>query len=221
MLMLDATTSLRTGRSASASRRTAVPNELAEVYSASSYIDCPTPTRAARWTTESTPSSARRTASPSRTSPGTSSTSSLRYTGRTASPCTCGISESSARTRSPRASRASARCEPMKPAPPVMRTVSGVDARRLGEAGRGTQRIRLVGALPREVAFVAAEVAVGGGLRVDRPAQVEVAEDRGRAEVEVLAHELVDTRYRDPLRAERLDEHRHRMRDADRVRDLD
>src|SRR6266446_6970898 len=197
MLMLDATTSFRTGCSASASSRTAVPNEFADVYSASSYIDCPTPTRAARCTTESTPSSARPTASASRTSPGTSSTSLLRYTGRTASPCTCGISESSARTRSPRASRASARCEPMKPAPPVMRTVSGVDARRLGDAGRRAQRIRLVGALPREGALVAAEMAVGGGLRVDRPAQVEVAENRCRTQVEVLGHKLLDPRHGD------------------------
>ena len=63
MLMLDATTSFRTGRSTSASSSTAVPTEFADVYSAISYIDCPTPTRAARCTTASTPSSARRTAS--------------------------------------------------------------------------------------------------------------------------------------------------------------
>ena len=43
---------------------------------------------------------------------------------------------------------------------------------------------------------VAAEVAVRGGLGVDRAAQVEVAQDRGRAQVEVLAHELLDPRDR-------------------------
>ena len=57
----------------------------------------------------------------------------------------------------------------------------------VAEAGGGAERVGLVGALPREVVVVAAEVAVRGGLRVDRPAQVEVAQDRGRAQVEVLA----------------------------------
>ena len=46
--------------------------------------------------------------------------------------------------------------------------------------------LRLVRPLPREVVVVAAEVAVRRGLRVDRPPQVEVAQDRRRAEVEVL-----------------------------------
>src|SRR5579864_1410692 len=203
MLMLDATTSLRTGRSASASRSTAVPNEFADVYSAISYIDWPTPTRAARCTTESTPSSADRTASRSRTSPTRRSTSSFRYGGRAASPCTCPTSASSARTRSPRASSSSARCEPMKPAPPVMRTVSAVDARRLRDARGRAQLLCLVGALPREVPFVAAEVAVRGGLRVDRAPEVEVAQDRGRTQIEVLANELFDLRHGHVLRAER------------------
>ncbi len=76
--MLDATTTFPTGASASASNSTAVPSEFAAVYSAISYIDWPTPTRAARWTTASTPASARRTASRSRTSPTSSSTSAAR-----------------------------------------------------------------------------------------------------------------------------------------------
>src|SRR5947209_980185 len=222
MLMLDATTSFRTGCSASASSRTAVPNEFADVYSASSYIDCPTPTRAARCTTESTPSRPRCTASASRTSPASSSTSSLRYAGRSVSPWTCGISESSARTRRPRASSSSARCEPMKPAPPVMRTVSGVG---FGdgalEPGRCTERVRLVRALPGEVAVVPAEMSVRRRLGVDRTTEVEVAEDGGGAKVEVFADELLDLAHGDRRRSERLDEHRHRMRDADRVGDLD
>ena len=57
--MLEATTSLRTGRSISASSSTAVPSVFAAAYSAISYMLWPTPTRAARWTTASTPSSAR------------------------------------------------------------------------------------------------------------------------------------------------------------------
>ena len=56
-----------------------------------------------------------------------------------------------------------------------------------GGAGGLAERVGLVGALPREVVVVAAEVAVRRGLRVDRATQVEVAQDRRRAEVEVLA----------------------------------
>ena len=48
-----------------------------------------------------------------------------------------------------------------------------------------------------EVVVVAAEVAVRGGLRVDRAPQVEVAQDRGRTQVEVLLDQLLDPRGRD------------------------
>src|SRR2546423_5041842 len=219
--MLEATTSFRTGCAASSSSNAAVPSELTAVYSAISYIDCPTPTRAARCTTESPPSSARRGVSASRTSPSWSSTSTASSSGRPASPCTWGIRESSARTRWPRACNSSARCEPMKPAPPVMRTVSGVG---FGdgalEPGRGTERIRLVRALPGEVAVVPAEMTVRRGLCVDRTPEVEVAQDCRGAQVEVRLHEVFDAAHRDRFRPERLDEDRHRMRDADRVRDL-
>ena len=69
---------------------------------------------------------------------------------------------------------------------------------------------------------VAAEVAVRGGLRVDRAAEVEVAQDRGRPEVEVLADELLDPRHgRRCSVSKRVDEDRERVRDADRVGDLD
>src|SRR5207244_13138264 len=110
----------------------------------------------------------------------------------------------------------------MKPAPPVMRTVSGVglgDGAR--EPGRRTERIRLVRALPGELALVPAEMTVRSRLRVDRTAEVEVAEDRGRTQVEVLPHELFDPADGDRLRSERLDENGHRMGDGDRVGDLD
>src|SRR5947207_15886700 len=220
--MLEATTTLRTGRSASCSSNAAVPSELTAVYSAISYMDWPTPTRAARCTTESTPSRARRNASASRTSPCWSSTSAARYSGRVEAPCTCGIRESSARARRPRASSSSARCEPMKPAPPVMRTVSGVGfGDGAFEPGRCTERVRLVRALPGEVAVVPAEMTVRRRLGIDRTTEIEVAKDGGRTEVEVLAHELLDPAHGDRRRSERLDEHRHRMGDADRVGDLD
>src|SRR5581483_4051160 len=109
-----------------------------------------------------------------------------RYSGRAASPCTCGVRLSRTRTPYPWASRLSARCEPMKPAPPVIRTSSGVglgDFAQLTEPGLRAQRVRLVRPLPREVAVVAAEVAVRGGLHVDRAAQVEIAQDRGGTQV--------------------------------------
>src|SRR5581483_3663950 len=211
MLMLEATTSLRTGFSASASSSTAVPSEFADVYSAISYIDCPTPTRAARWTTASIPSSARLTATGSRTSPTTSAAPDPSWT--------CGTRLSSTRTPCPRPRSSSARCEPMKPAPPVMRIDS--DSCRLRKPRSRAQRVGLVGALPREVAVFAAEVAVRRGVRVDRPPQVEVAEDRRRPQVEVLAHERLDLRHGDRLGSERLHEDGHRMGDADRVRHLE
>src|SRR5205809_946312 len=102
------------------------------------------------------------------------------------------------------ASTSSARCEPMKPAPPVMRTVSGVGLDGPLEPRRSTKRRGPVGPLPREVPVVAAEVAVRRGLGVDRPPQVEVAQDRRWAQVEVRAHQILDLRDRDRLRPERL-----------------
>ena len=89
------------------------------------------------------------------------------------------------------------------------------------QPGGFAQRIRLVDPLPGEVVVVAAEVAVRGGLRVDRPAQVEVAQDRARAQVEVLLDQLLDPRHRDVLGAERPHRDRDRVRDADRVGDVD
>jgi hypothetical protein len=47
------------------------------------------------------------------------------------------------------------------------------------------QRFRLVGRFPGEFRFVTAEVAVGGGLAVDRAQQVEHLHDAFRAQVEV------------------------------------
>jgi hypothetical protein len=64
-------------------------------------------------------------------------------------------------------------------------------------------------------------VAVRSSLGVDRPAQVEVAQDRRGAQVEVLADELLDPGDRQLLGAEALDEDRERVRHTDRVRNLD
>src|SRR5579883_3261717 len=50
--------------------------------------------------------------------------------------------------------------------------------------GRLAQLLGLAGLLPEELALVAAEVAVGGGLAVDRPQEVQLADQRGRAAIE-------------------------------------
>ena len=62
----------------------------------------------------------------SRMSPITSSASAGSSAGRPWPPCTCSISASSTRTLWPRSSSALATWRPMKPAPPVMRTVSPI-----------------------------------------------------------------------------------------------
>src|SRR3954447_22322630 len=90
----------------------------------------------------------------------------------------------------------------------------------LAEPGRRAERLGLVRPLPREVVVLAAEVAVGGGLLVDGPVQLEVVPERAGAQVEVLAHELGDLAAADLLRPERLDHHGDGVRDADRVGDL-
>src|SRR5262245_55709786 len=85
-------------------------------------MDCATPTAAASWITTSTPSSARRTSSASRTSPRRYSALRFACGGQSASaPWTCASRLSSTRTFWPSATSASTRCEPMKPAPPVTR----------------------------------------------------------------------------------------------------
>ena len=51
--------------------------------------------------------------------------------------------------------------------------------------------------------------------------QLQVLAKSAGAQVEVLVHELEDLRPADLLGAERLDHHRHRVGDADRVGHLD
>src|SRR3954451_14380665 len=56
----------------------------------------------------------------------------------------------------------------------------------LGDARGVAERVRLAGRLPREVRVVAAEVAVRGGLLVDRAVQVELLAEGAGTQVEVL-----------------------------------
>src|SRR3954454_12532504 len=73
-------------------------------------------------------------------------------------------------------------------------------------AGGGLEGVDAVGALPGEVGQLAAEVTVGGGLRVDRPEQVEVPDDGGRAEVEHVRDGVLDHQVREYAGPEGLDE---------------
>src|SRR6185437_772886 len=85
------------------------------------------------------------------------------------------------------------------------------------QAGGGAQGVGAVCALPGEIGVVTAEVAVRGGLLVDRAVQGELLAERAGTQVEVLGDELGDAAAADPLRAERLHHHRNRVGDADRV----
>ena len=67
----------------------------------------------------------------------------------------------------------------------------------------------------------AAEVTVRGRLAIDRPTQVEIADDCAGPQVEDLADSLLDRVDADLLGAERLDEDRERVRHADGVGELD
>src|SRR5512137_1477607 len=54
------------------------------------------------------------------------------------------------------------------------------------------QRSGLVGGLPGEVRLFAAEVAVSGGILVDRTQQVQHLDDALRAQIEMTFHQLSD-----------------------------
>src|SRR5919201_4516087 len=84
---------------------------------------------------------------------------------------------------------------------------------------RAAKLIRAIGRLPREL--LATEVPVGGRVLVDRAAEIEVTDDRGRAEVERVPHHVDDATGIDVLGAEGVDGDRDGMRGPDRVRDLE
>src|SRR5919106_2867037 len=91
-----------------------------------------------------------------------------------------------------------------------------------GAEARGlAQRLGLVGALPREVVVLAPEVAVGGGLLVDRPVEPQRFAERAGAQVEVLVDQPLDLAAADLLGAEGLHHHRDGVSDADGVCHLD
>src|SRR4029079_15779880 len=99
------------------------------------------------------------------------------------------------------------------PGEPRQARLIPLDLRRLlAHARVRLQRRGLVRLLPREVVVLAAEVAICGRLAEDRAGQVEVADDRAGAQVEVLLHQLDDPGLRDALGAVRLDHQREGVR---------
>ena len=86
---------------------------------------------------------------------------------------------------------------------------------------RCLERFNLVGALPGEIQVIPAEVTVGGRLAVDRVAQVEVMDDRARAQVEDLADGFGDLLIIHRAGAEGFHVDAERVRHADGVGQLD
>ena len=82
------------------------------------------------------------------------------------------------------------------------------------------QRLHPIGPLPRKALPLAAEVAEGSGGRVDRPPQIEVADDAGRGQVEHLPHGLLETCLGHFRGTVRVDPDRHRVGSSDRVGEL-
>src|SRR5450755_2914468 len=86
--------------------------------------------------------------------------------------------------------------------PPGRRGRDPADCAPAGTAPAGTfrnsaadgrpERVCPVGALPGEVRLLTAEVTEGGGLSVDRAEQVQVPDDRRRAQVEYLQYRVLD-----------------------------
>src|SRR5512143_2234066 len=101
----------------------------------------------------------------------------------------------------------------------MLRTSVGGDGR--AQACGLAQFRGLVGRFPGEFGLVASEMTVGSGLAVDRPQQVEHPDDSFRPQVEMRLHELGDALVGNATGALGIDGHVDRLRDADRVRDLD
>src|SRR5260370_4820568 len=81
----------------------------------------------------------------------------------------------------------------------------------------GRKHIRLIGALPAELFFLAAEMTVGGGFLVDRAGQIEHLAQSERGEIEMRAHDLREALIRKLTRAEGLDHDGGRVGNADGV----
>src|SRR2546428_12429912 len=85
-------------------------------------------------------------------------------------------------------------CSAMRPGKVIRWSVAmePVTAIRMSGPRRDPQRVHAVRPLPGEAGQFASEVAVGRRPGVDRAQQVEVTDDRGRAEVEDLPDGVFD-----------------------------
>src|SRR5207237_3409168 len=88
------------------------------------------------------------------------------------------------------------------------------------DTSRRAQRVSLVRRFPRELRLRAAEVAIRRGLLENRTTQLERFDDAARRHLEVLANEIDELLLLDLAGTERVDVNRHRIRNADRVREL-
>src|SRR5699024_10634663 len=69
-------------------------------------------------------------------------------------------------------------------------------------ANRLRELLDLIEALPRQVEVITAEVAISGGLSVDRSEQIQLAQDRRRTQVEDLGDAALDVLHRRLLGAD-------------------
>ena len=80
------------------------------------------------------------------------------------------------------------------------------------ETGIGCQGRSKIGPLPREVVTASpSEMAIGGGLAVNRSAEVEPLNDPGRRQVEVAPDEAFDHFFVHVLGSEGLETDRNRI----------
>src|SRR5579872_6547575 len=86
--------------------------------------------------------------------------------------------------------------------------------------GLRSELLRLVRALPGELALGTAEVPVGRRLLIDRAGEIEHLAQSVRRQIEMLAHELREPIARQPARAEGLDHDGGRLGDTDGIRHL-
>jgi hypothetical protein len=83
--------------------------------------------------------------------------------------------------------------------------------------GGSSQNLGPVGALPRKLRLVSPEVAIGGGLAVDGPEQIQHLDDALCTQVEVLADQGLDVRLVGLCGAECLNVYGYGLRDSDGI----
>src|SRR5690606_11065080 len=113
---------------------------------------------------------------------------------------------------------------PKKASVERLRRSPGMTGTAAASGGHGLpQCLHQIGALPGEgaiTAWLAAEMAIGGGLAVDRLVEVELLADAGRRQVHDLSQGSFQPRFVDLAGTVQVDVDRQRLGDADRIRKL-